>query len=1144
MFVLHSSNKTENLLEHLAAVIEASPLSSAFSKEVFLIQSQGMERWLSQQLASKLKVWGNFEYLFPNRFFNTLAQRIDSRLSEESFDRELMHWRFESLLRRLEGDVYAPLTHYLTGENTALKRYQLAAQLAQIFDQYQVMRPDMLAAWQQNKFVYQSETERWQQALWHELTKTGSRHRGTFWLDVIEMLKSMSAGEFDDVLPERVSVFGINTMPPLFLSFLQALAQHVQVHLYLLNPAQTFWADLATKRQRLQLNEFEGHPLLSSLGQQGREFQEMILEQTSFELELDSFEAGGLSNNLQRLQFDILNNKPTAAELKPDISRDGVYPAASQELDRDISKDGVYPAASQELDRDISKDGVYPAACREQARDDSLTIHVCHSRMREVEVLKNQLLHALESDPGLELRDIVVMAPDIEAYEPFISAVFDDIQHAVADRSLRLSNHTLDAFITFLNLSQSRFGWLSVMDLLERPEVYPGFGLSEADLDVIKVWIQDTHVRWGQSGRHKHDLGLPELDQNTWQAALDRLLMGYAVGSDDTFVDGVLPYINIEGESSKALGGLYDFLQLLFRAGAELNHDRSLSGWGAPLHHYADRLLAKADPSERQQLNELLADLSERFAAIHDEPVELQVIITWMEGRLEEQKSSHGFLRGQLTFCSMLPMRSIPFKVIALLGMNDGEFPKIDRNPTFDLMGQDFRKGDRSRRADDRYQFLEILLSARQRLIITYIGQSISQNDPIPPSVVVSELLEVLQETCRLSDLVVKHPLQAFSPRYFEGVPGLFSYSEADCATAIALAGPKSSPSCWWQGGIAESEQPGENVVEIGDLFAFFRHPQKYFMQRRLDVRFDGIRAEAEEREPFAIGQLDGYAIYHEWIAAELDDTPLSVQKLQAQGRWLPGVCGELEFAWQRKNIMAFIDRIKSKNLGCPLADMAVDLKVGSYRLIGTLSNRFQNGSLHYRYAELKGKDLLVSWLHHLIINRIEAQTTSLISIDEELTFLPEYGRPSAMGDAPVQTAGSEAGISPGTKCIPQTAGSRVGISPGTECIPQTAGSGRGNDLEAFIDIYRQGLIRPDAFFVEPALAYVKQAYKVNNGGRASKSPLEAAVERLTRAIEQPYEAELRKLFLKGYDPESLLGDSFERHCQTLLQPLWELTHS
>ena len=1055
MFILHSSNKTENLVAHLTAVIENAPLSSPFAKEVFLIQSQGMERWLSQQLASQFKVWGNYEFLFPGRFFSSLAQNIDSRLNDAVFERNVMLWRIEALLRGIDDNEFLPLRQYLSGENIALKRYQLAQQLSQIFDQYQMMRPDMLAAWQKGQLLYQTVAERWQQALWLQITaQTGSKHRGSLWLDVIAKLNGAEQGAFSQQLPERISVFGLNTMPPLFLSYLEGLSKHCQVHLYLLNPAQDFWADLETRRQRISNENFTGHPLLSTLGQQGREFQEMLLEQAQFDVEPESFELGEAQNNLQQLQNDILNNRLDGQALQ---------------------------------------------------KDDSISIHACHSRMREVEVLRNQLLQALEADATLELRDIVVMAPDIQEYEPFISAVFDDIQHAVADRSLRLSNSALDAFIRFLSLSQSRFGWQAVLDLLEQPVVYPGFGLSETDLELIKYWVQDTHVRWGKSAKHKQELGLPELNENTWQAALDRLLMGYAVGSDDEFVyapgtDGVLPYADIEGSSALALGGLCDFMQLLFKASAELKQAKTLKSWSAQLYYYADQLLAAAEPVERQQLNELLAELSADLAAVHNDDVELQVIVTWLEGMVSERKSSNGFLRGQLTFCSMLPMRSIPFKVIALLGMNDGEFPKVERNPTFDLLAQNFRKGDRSRRADDRYQFLEILLSAKQQLIMTYIGQSISHNDAIPPSVVISELLEVLQDSYRLSDLITRQPLQPFSPRYFDGASDLFSFSEADCETAKALSGRGGQSAAdvglWWQGAVPEDKAEAE-VIELSELFSFFQHPQRYFMRRQMDLRFNGMAADAEEREPFSMADLDGYAIYHECIGEMLNGEEVKVKKLQAQGRWISGTPGELEFERQQVVINEFVERIKAKNLDAALEDLSVDLHVLSldctYRLVGKLGNRHENGSLIYRYANLKGKDFICAWLHALCINQIQEQSTYLLSADEDLVLLPEYCRPE--------------------------------------------------HLAALVEIYRLGQRQPDAFFAEAALAYVKQVHKLRVSNRASKSALDAAREQLSRAVLQPYEPELRRLYGNVTDMELVLGESFERQCQELLQPIWDATH-
>ncbi|MEI7796917.1 MAG: exodeoxyribonuclease V subunit gamma, partial [Methylococcaceae bacterium] len=579
MFILHSSNKTENLVTQLSVVIETLPLHSPLSKEVFLIQSQGMERWLSQQLAQTFQVWANYEFLFPAKFFSTVAQRLDSRLTDAAFDRHKMTWRIENVLRELNDDDFLPLKQYLAGENPELKRYQLAQELAQLFDQYQMMRPDLLTAWQANKLLYDTATERWQKALWRNITtEIGTQHRGALWQKVIDKLLNADANFYAEKLPERVIVFGINTMPPLFLAFLHGLSKHCQLHLFLLNPSQDYWADIPSKRKRLKQTpeeQYDSHPLLSSLGQQGREFQALLLEQNlDIDLDLDTFERADDVTNLQHLQNDLLENKANPT-----------------------SKNGDSAGFSF---------------------DNSIQIHACHSRMREVEVLKNQLIHALENDKNLELRDIVVMSPDIQDYEPFISAVFDDIHHTIADRSLRLSNHALDIFIRFLHLSQSRFGWQSVLDLLAQPMVHTHFDLSETDLELIRHWVKDTQVRWGKSGNHKAELDLPNLDANTWQAMLNRLFMGYAVGDDSDFVQDILPYPDIEGSTALALGGLNDFLQLLFTASETFKTAQPLNAWRTCLYNYAEILLSNAEGVERQQVNELLDELPDQLNHLAD----------------------------------------------------------------------------------------------------------------------------------------------------------------------------------------------------------------------------------------------------------------------------------------------------------------------------------------------------------------------------------------------------------------------------------------------------------------------------------------------------------------------------------------------
>ncbi|MEI6746438.1 MAG: exodeoxyribonuclease V subunit gamma, partial [Methylococcaceae bacterium] len=477
----------------------------------------------------------------------------------------------------------------------------------------------------------------------------------------------------------------------------------------------------------------------------------------------------------------------------------------------------------------------------------------------------------------------------------------------------------------------------------------------------------------------------------------------------------------------------------------------------------------------------LLDELPDQLNHLADANVALQVIISWLDSRVSERKSSNGFLRGQLTFCSMLPMRSIPFKIIALLGMNDGEFPKIDRPPTFDLIAQHFRKGDRSRRNDDRYQFLEILLSTRQQLILTYLGQSLNHNDKIPPSVIVSELLDVLRESYSLDNLTVFHPLHGFSRRYFDGSNlHLISYSQPDFNTAQALSANKFAPTSWWTGALNSTFEP---VIELNDLFSFFRNPQKHFLRRQLSVQLKTLNSIVEEREPFHLERLDTYKIQHEWLQKNLQGETLSVDRLKAQGLWLSGILGDLEFDKQHAEIAEFVAKINAKNIGERLENVVIDLHLGGCRLVGKLSNCHENGGLFYRYTSLKGKDFMGALLHHLIINNVKSQSTHLFSHDtkepklNELVFSPELANDELLTD--------------------------------------------------LVAIYQNGLQHPEAFFTEATFAHLK----------GKKDKLKAARTRLTYDLEKDYELELRRFF-DEIDFDRILNDDFEQQCLKF-SPIW-----
>jgi len=420
MFYLHVSNRTENLLHHLSSLLQAQPQASIFAPELFLIQSQGMERLIVQHLAESFRCFTNYRFFLPIDFFAYVADLLGFGITPDGFDRSVLAWRIEALLRDVGDDVYAPVAKYLGGDNRELKRLQLARRLAHLFDQYQIMRPEILGSWQQKRPATAHPDEAWQLALWQRLLaqEPAANDRASQLQRVILHLQQQDA--LQSRLPQRVSILGLHTMPPIFVDYLNGLSRHMDVHLLLLSPSRTFWGDVSRRREKKNLSVSQAesispaeqqNPFLANLGLQGRDFVNLLLAKIEPAAEFESYEEPGNDDQgpslLHRLQSDILRNE------------------------------GGGPAEP----------------------DDSLTVVSCHSRMRELLVLKDHLLARLDQDPSLELRNIVVMTPDIQHYSSLIPAVFRDLPHSIADRSLRRRISVVNSFLTFLTIATERCGW-------------------------------------------------------------------------------------------------------------------------------------------------------------------------------------------------------------------------------------------------------------------------------------------------------------------------------------------------------------------------------------------------------------------------------------------------------------------------------------------------------------------------------------------------------------------------------------------------------------------------------------------------------------------------------------------------------------
>lgn len=724
------------------------------------------------------------------------------------------------------------------------------------------------------------------------------------------------------------------------------------------------------------------------------------------------------------------------------------------------------------------------------------------------------------------LADIVVMAPDIQEYSSIIPAIFHDIQHAIADRSLRRQNNGASIFFQFLDLAVSRCPWGAVLDLLEKPEIaFSCGGLSPSDLELIRHWVVRAGIRWGISGDEPSGEKIPELADISWQAGLERLLLGYAMDWQQPlrFANAgggheILPYPDLEGGQAAPLGGLCQFVELLERAGSELRKPRSLTDWSGLLLSLAQNLFGEEQESVLAPVRGLLLSLREYgdppapavgatdrlpSGAGHRHRLPLEVIRDWLENAASESKSSAGFLRGALSFCSMLPMRSIPFRAICLLGLNEGVFPATDRHPPFDLMGERGRPGDRSRRSDDRYQFLEALLAARQCLYLSWVGQSIRSGTTMPPSVVVTELIETLSLAYGLENPVRRHPLQPFSPDYFRG-QSLFSFNAHNCEVARALLSPVppvAAPVPWWSGDLPVERQAlpeggrAKYQVSVTELLAFLANPQRWFVRNRLDISLDLESDLPDEHELFAVSGLEAYQVNQDLLqgllagegAGNEEEAARLLKQLTAQGRWLLGMPGQLAFWRKNQEAQDLVARITNLALGPKLPDLPLDLVVGNYRLTGQLGGRYENGILLARSSSCKGKDLLRAWLHHLLAQAMNPERpliTHLLSQDSDFCF-----------------------------------------SPTTDPLPLLAQA---------LAIYERGLTTPSPLLVEPAWAFVRQLHN----SRAKKSPWEAARASLQETLENGYDPELALLYGEC-DAASLLGPLFVELCTDFVSPVY-----
>ncbi|SFR48494.1 DNA helicase/exodeoxyribonuclease V, gamma subunit [Marinobacter gudaonensis] len=909
------ANHLEDLRRAVVYLCRQNPMPPLQS-ETFLVQSNGIAQWLKLALAEKrtddgveggLGIAAGMEFLFPARFIWQAYRAVlpDGEVPEQSpFDKSRLVWRLYRLLPELVGqdDAFTPLARFLDGSDTDLRNFQLAEKVADLFDQYQVFRADWLAAWEQGKDVVISargeerplEAETlWQPLLWRALVQDvgaeAHTSRSQIHTRFMEQGQRLSQPANPGRLPGRIVVFGVSSLPRQALEALYVLSRFSQVVLCVHNPCQYYWADIISDRELLKAERKRGaahpvlatiddpdqlhqhaNPLLAAWGKQGRDYIRLLDEFDNPDEYRASFQTPG-----QKIDIFTDHGDPASPRLLHQLQNDIHNLTPLQEI-RD-----------QQRTVDL-------------AADHSLVFHDAHSPQREVEILHDQLLAAFNADDTLRPRDVIVMVPDINVYAPHIQAVFGryapgrrrHIPFTISDQGQRHHEPVLIALETLMSLPRSRFGVSEILSLLEVPGIRDRFDIREDEISLARRWVEGANIRWGLHGQHRASLDLPaELERNTWQAGLRSMLLGYGMGDDEPWA-GVEPYGEIGGLQASLAGRLADFVHQLEALWQALQSQRTPADWEALFSNMLVGFFDKVEGQDllllnrfRRQLEQWLEDAL--AAGLGEQTLPLNIVKDVLLQGLDEGGLNQRFLAGKVNFATLMPMRAIPFRRVCLLGMNDGDYPRSRPPVDFDLMAQDYRPGDRSRREDDRYLFLEALLSAREQLYISWVGRSIRDDSERPPSVLVGQLQDHLdslwkvagQPTMKVVEaLTTRHPLQPFSRDYFPKANG---EGEGDHARPRPLAEVLEARRLFtfereWRSahGVDTAEQSHqplpylapEEPISLNDLANFLKRPIEIFYQRRLQVRFEAVEDEDTDNENFDLNGLDRWRLDNELI--------------------------------------------------------------------------------------------------------------------------------------------------------------------------------------------------------------------------------------------------------------------------------------
>jgi len=921
MYHDYKSKSVSQLALKFLNLLKVNAPDDPFQKNWIIVQNREMQQWLTLQEAERSSISANNEFIFPSEFIWKL-----SRLKNPDLNIYLpsdiipLQW---GIFEVLQQDKELQKTLFRSSDINHKLLLQISKSIADVFDLYQVFRPEMLTRWSKGSFIYTDKQEQWQANLWIKLCKKWGKLDGiSTRVDAYNDLKDLILNEefpFQS-LPGNIWMFGVPQIPSPISEIYILLSKKINCH--------QFSIDIESSKEDSDVSSFN-HKLLKAVRNRNEIWR----------------------LNLIKYNSDVQNVVVDEAESLIDTKLHKIQKLISNE-----------PFEKSFL------------------VDNSITINSCHSKKREIEVLKDSILEAMNAEPKLKAEDILVLVPNVNDYRSHLNECFvSDTSDQTIPINLGFSDYSEFRESTFLNLIgllNSDFKVNSIIDLMDNPMISEKWKFTTDDVKQIREWANELHIHRFVDG-----------DVFSWRNGLNRLFLGFAMEKRDyQLVNSTIPYDKLyTSDSVELVGKLSSFIDEIETLSTLTSSLYSVPDWLSMAKNIVSVFLLSSynDEFKIQSLVEKIETLKKQVAVSkYQEKIEFETFYIWLKDQFSgNNSSSTGFGHG-ISVSEYVPNRSIPHKFVAILGFNESQFPRTQIRPDFDLIHKYPQPGDRITIDEDRYLFFDMIQSANQRLHISFIGQDQYSQNKKAPSILIQELIDLTNDL-GIDLEITEHKLHGFDPAYFKK-DVLNSFSKNRLEMAENLTSDKSVTAFWDQNLDIESEFD-LSTISLFELISFYTHPIKFVCNTLLGIRDNEDFRDLNDREPFKLDGLGRYFLKDFLVESYLKEiNEHSVIKFaKSEGLVPEGYPGILELNTNRALVDQFSE-VRDRYDFSLFETINIELEHDQSIISGNVHGIINNERVVIKPGDIKSKYKMELWLTHQLLNTSSSYKSSLYYIDKK----------------------------------------------------------------------------------------------------------------------------------------------------------------